>query len=85
MQGYKRIIKKTLRKENLQIIKNKQVTIKIDTELSNTKPSLKISSLHWKSGSSNLLVYRTYSIIALKTFVLAFVSNELLPKRRVFI
>ena len=26
-----------------------------------------------------------YSIVALRTFVLAFVSNELLPKRRVFI
>ena len=28
---------------------------------------------------------RTYSIVVSRTFVLAFVSNELLPKRRVFI
>ena len=28
---------------------------------------------------------RTYSIVALRTFVLGFASNELLPKRRVFI
>ena len=45
---------------------------------------MKISGLHWKSGFSNLLVNRTYAIVALKIFVLAFVSNELLPKRRVF-
>ena len=36
-------------------------------------------------GASNHLVDRIYLIVALKTFVLAFVSNELLPKRRVFI
>ena len=46
---------------------------------------LKIVCFHWKSGSSNLLVEITYSIVALRTFVLAFVSNELLPKRRVLI
>ena len=28
---------------------------------------------------------RTYSIVALRTFVLGFASNELLPKGRVFI
>ena len=32
-----------------------------------------------------MLVDRTYSIVALRTFVLAFASNELLPKRRIFI
>ena len=37
------------------------------------------------SGSSNLLVERVYSIVAFRTFVLAFVSNELLPKIIVFI
>ena len=44
-----------------------------------------MSWLHWRKDSSNLLVDRTYSIVALRTFVLALVSNELLPKRRVFI
>ena len=37
------------------------------------------------SSSSNLLVEKIYSIVALRTFVLASVSNELLPKRRVLI
>ena len=37
---------------------------------------------HWKSGSSNLLVERIYSIVALRAFVLASVSNELLPRRK---
>ena len=46
---------------------------------------MKIFCFHWKSGSSNLLVEGIYSIVALKTFVLASVSNELLPKRRVLI
>ena len=46
---------------------------------------MKIFCFHWKSGSSNLLVERIYSIVALRTFVLASVSNELLPKRRVLI
>ena len=46
---------------------------------------MKISWLQWKSGSSNLLIDRTYSIVALRTFVLAFVLNELLSKRTVFI
>ena len=46
---------------------------------------MKIFCFHWKSGSSNLLVERIYSIVALRTFLLASVSNELLPKRRVFI
>ena len=35
--------------------------------------------------SLNLLVERIYSIVALRTFVLESVSNELLPKRRVLI
>ena len=46
---------------------------------------MEIFCFHWKSGSSNLLVERIYSIVALRTFVLASVSNELLPKRRVLI
>ena len=46
---------------------------------------MKIFCFYWKSGSSNLLVERIYSIAALRTFVLASVSNELLPKRRVLI
>ena len=37
------------------------------------------------SSSSNLLVEKIYSIVALRTFVLASVSNELLSKRRVLI
>ena len=45
---------------------------------------MKIFSFHW-SGSSNLLEERIYSIVALRTFVLASVSNELLPERRVLI
>ena len=40
---------------------------------------------YWKNGSSNLLVERTYSVVALRTFVLASVSNEVLPKRRTLI
>ena len=44
-----------------------------------------MSLRHWKSGSSNLLVDITYSIVVLRTFLLAFLSNKLLPKRRVFI
>ena len=47
--------------------------------------NLKTSSIYWKSGSSNLLVERIYSIIAFRTFALVFVSTELLSKRRVFI
>ena len=43
-----------------------------------------MSLRHWKSGSSNLLVDITYSIVVLRTFLLAFLSNKLLPKRRVF-
>ena len=62
-----------------------QVTTTTNTEFTDSWPCLKISWLHWKSGSSNLLVDRTYSIVALRTFVLAFLSNELLSKRRVFI
>ena len=46
---------------------------------------MKIFCFQWKSGSSNLLVERIYSIVALRTFVLAYVSNELLPKRSVLI
>ena len=46
---------------------------------------MKIFCFYWKSGSSNLLVERIYSIVALRTFVLASVSNELLLKRRVLI
>ena len=49
------------------------------------KPCLKIFYFHWKSGSSNLLVETIYSIVALRTFVLALVSNELLRKGRVLI
>ena len=37
------------------------------------------------SSSSNLLVEKIYSIVALRTFVLASLSNEILPKRRVLI
>ena len=44
-----------------------------------------IFRFHLKSGSSNLSVERIYSIVALRTFVLVSVSNELLPKRRVLI
>ena len=44
-----------------------------------------IFCFHWKSVSSNLLVERFYLIAALRTFVLASVSNELQPKRRVLI
>ena len=62
-----------------------QVTNAINTEFTNSQPCLKIFCFHWKSGSSNLLVERIYSIVALRTFVLASVSNELLPKRRVLI
>ena len=36
---------------------------------------MKISWLHSKSGSSNLLADRTYSVVAVRTFVLAFASN----------
>ena len=46
---------------------------------------MKIFSFHWKSCSSIFLVERIYSIVALRTFLLASVSNELLPKRRVLI
>ena len=46
---------------------------------------MNIFCFHWKSGSSNPLVERIYSIVALRTFVLVSVSNELLPKRRVLI
>ena len=46
---------------------------------------MKVFCFYWKNGSSNLLVERTYSVVALRTFVLASVSNELLPKRRVLI
>ena len=38
-----------------------------------------------KSGSSDLLVEKIYSIVALRTLILACISNELLPKRRVLI
>ena len=55
----------------------------INPEYTNLKPCLKIFCFHRKSCSSNLLVEIIYSIVALKTFVLAFVSNELPPKRRV--
>ena len=44
------------------------------------KLCLKISWLHWKSGSSNLLVDRPYSIVPLRKFAFAFVSNKLLSK-----
>ena len=47
--------------------------------------SLKTFSFHLNSGSSNLLVERIYLIVALRTFVLACLSNELLPKRIVLI
>ena len=40
---------------------------------------------HWKSDSLNLSVERVDSIVASRTFVLASVSNELQPKRRVLI
>ena len=57
-----------------------QVTT-INTECTDSYYCLEIFCFHWKSGSSNLLVKRIYSIVALRTFVLASVSNELLPKR----
>ena len=46
---------------------------------------MKIFCFPWKNDSSNLLVERIYSIAAFRTFVLVFVSIELLPKRRVLI
>ena len=46
---------------------------------------MKIFCFPGKNDSSNLLVERIYSIAAFRTFVLVFVSNELLPKRRVLI
>ena len=49
------------------------------------KPCLKIFCFHSKRGSSNLLVEIIYSTVALRTFVLAFRSNELLPNRRILI
>ena len=36
---------------------------------------MKISELHSKSGSSNLLVDRTFTIVALSAFMLALVSS----------
>ena len=62
-----------------------QVTNATNTEHTDSKSCLKIFCFHWKSGSSNLLVERTYSKVALRTFVLASGSTELLPKRTVFI
>ena len=59
----------------MQII---QVTTIINTEYADL-------NLVWKFCSSNLLVQIIYSRVALGTFVLASVSNELLPKRRVLI
>ena len=62
-----------------------QVTTTINTEYNDSQPCVKIFCFSWKSGSLNLLVKRIYSMVALRTFVLASVSNELLPKRRVLI
>ena len=62
-----------------------QVTTTINTEYNDSQPCVKIFCFPWKSGSLNLLVKRIYSMVALRTFVLASVSNELLPKRRVLI
>ena len=47
---------------------------------------MKVSWLHWKSGSWNPLIDRTCSVVALRTFVLGFVSKnscqkEELPKK----
>ena len=49
-----------------------------NTECTDSLHCLKIFCFHWKSGSSNFLVERIYSIVALRTFVLASVSNELI-------
>ena len=46
---------------------------------------MKVFYFYWKNGSSNILVERIYSIAALRTFVLASVSNELQPKRCVLV
>ena len=46
-----------------------QVATAINTKYTDSLPSLKISCFHCKSGSSNLLVERVYSIVALGTFV----------------
>ena len=46
---------------------------------------MKIFYFHWKSSSLNLLAEIICSIVAMRTFVLASASNELLPKRRVLI
>ena len=62
-----------------------QVTTVINTEYTDSLPSLEIFCFHWKSDSSNVLVERIYSTVALRTSVLACISNELLPKRRVLI
>ena len=61
-----------------------QVTT-INAECTDSKHCLKMFCFHWKSGSSNLLIERIYSIVALRTFVLASVSKELQPKRRILI
>ena len=61
-----------------------QVTT-INTKCTDSQHYLKMFCFHWKSGLSNLLVERIYSIVALRTFVLASASNEVLPKRRVVI
>ena len=55
-----------------------QVTT-VNTESTDSQHCLKIFYFHRKSGSSNILVERIYSVVALRTFVLASVSNELLP------
>ena len=64
-----------------------QLATTVNTEYTDLNLVWKFSAFcfHWKSGSSNLLVEIIYSIVALRTFVLAFVSNEFLPKSRVLI
>ena len=61
-----------------------QVTTR-NTECNDSQHCFKIFCFYWKSGSSNVLVERIYSIVALRTFVLVSVSNDLLLKRRVLI
>ena len=77
-------IKQILRKEKKKFTNN-AISYYNKYRIHWSEPCLKIFSFHWKSGSSNFLVGIIYSVVALRTFVLVFVSNELLPKRRVLI
>ena len=52
-----------------------QVATTINTEYNDSQPCVKIFCFLLKSGSLNLLVKRIYSMVVLRTFVLASVSN----------